>query len=511
MADNAPKERLSLTEYKAHPTLARFHNSNAFVKGVRGPLGSGKSVACCAEIFRLMCNQAVDRYGKRKTRFIVVRNTGPQLETTTIKTWLDWFPEHAFGKMNRKAPISHNIKIPELGVESEVIFLALDNPADAAKLKSLEATAFWFNEAREMHFSLVTEATSRVGRYPKKNDMPDGHVGPWPTWHGVIMDTNPSDDAHWWFECAENDAWAVDKEGKRIAPEDVSPAYRWEFFSQPSGMSKKAENLEFLPKGYYQAMCGGKTKEWIDVYVHGRYGSDKTGMPVYGSAWNKELMLVEGLAARPDARLFCGVDCSGRHPAAVVVQRGPRGHIEVLNEIAVTEKKGMAAVNFAPMLKAWITRHYPDRYIEYWGDPNGAWGSQNTEHTYFEILRAHGMRVRAPVGMGDNRSQIANRVETVVSCLCAMIDGKPKLVVDERCKVLARGMEGAYRYKTPRYTADESPRLEPEKNRFSDVQDALQYVLIGMGEMAAMKGIERFQRGAYRAKTNFSVFAKGRR
>ena len=36
--------------YHAEPTLARFHASDAFFRGVRGPLGSGKSVGCCAEV-----------------------------------------------------------------------------------------------------------------------------------------------------------------------------------------------------------------------------------------------------------------------------------------------------------------------------------------------------------------------------------------------------------------------------------------------------------------------------
>ena len=33
-------------------TLARFLRSNAFVRGIRGPIGSGKSTACCIEILR---------------------------------------------------------------------------------------------------------------------------------------------------------------------------------------------------------------------------------------------------------------------------------------------------------------------------------------------------------------------------------------------------------------------------------------------------------------------------
>jgi pantothenate kinase-related protein Tda10 len=38
-------------EYTASPVCAKFHNSEAFVRGIKGPIGSGKSVACCIEFF----------------------------------------------------------------------------------------------------------------------------------------------------------------------------------------------------------------------------------------------------------------------------------------------------------------------------------------------------------------------------------------------------------------------------------------------------------------------------
>ena len=60
---------------------------NTFFRGIRGPVGSGKSVACSIEVFRRSLMQNKDQHGKRKTRWAVIRNTNPQLRTTTIKTW----------------------------------------------------------------------------------------------------------------------------------------------------------------------------------------------------------------------------------------------------------------------------------------------------------------------------------------------------------------------------------------------------------------------------------------
>ena len=73
--------------------LKEFLKDDTFFRGIRGPVGSGKSVACCIEIIKRAINQKPSDDGIRKTRWAVIRNTNPQLKTTTIKTWLDWFPE----------------------------------------------------------------------------------------------------------------------------------------------------------------------------------------------------------------------------------------------------------------------------------------------------------------------------------------------------------------------------------------------------------------------------------
>lgn len=158
-------------DYNASKIGKQFHASPAFVRGVMGPVGSGKSVMCCMEIFNKAITATPCKDGIRRSRWLVVRNTTPQLETTTIKTWLAWFPEHVFGKMNLKPPINHLIKFND--VELEVIFLALDRPEDVKKLLSLECTGIWFNEAREILKEIIDAGTMRVGRYPSKKDKPD--------------------------------------------------------------------------------------------------------------------------------------------------------------------------------------------------------------------------------------------------------------------------------------------------------------------------------------------------
>lgn len=482
-----------LINYKASPTAQEFHKSKAFVRGIMGPFGSGKSVAMCWEIFMKAKEQAPGPDGIRRTRWIVARNTQPQLETTTIKTWLDWFPEEVFGKMSRKPPFTHNLKLGD--IEMEVIFLALDKPEDVKKLLSFEVTGVFFNEAREMDYEVIAGATGRVGRYPSSKD------GVGCTWSGIIMDTNPPTDDHWWYKMAEEQAWAVDKFGNPVDVEDIPVEDRWEFWKQPSGLAADGENLENLmqPRNwekmslakrrqhgrkYYERQLGGKTEEWINVYVHGNYGFIKSGLPVYKNSWNSDIHTSKDMITHPaGGTIYVGVDASGRHPAAIFLYRTLSGQLQVLHELCVQSDEGMGAVSFARLLKQEMSVNFPTHDFQIWGDPAGAWASQNDERTYFDILRAEGIFIKPSPGL-----RIPERIETVISVLERNVQGSPALIVNKGCKVLLRGMNGGYRYRKLNTSGGGRYDEKPEKNRYSDIQDALQYVLCGMGEMNKMYG-----------------------
>jgi hypothetical protein len=180
------------------PQAAAFHQDDSFVRGLMGPVGSGKSSACCIEILYRALKQEPGPDGVRRSRWAAVRNTYGELKTTTIKTWADWFD--GMQSMKWDTPIVSTIKLPNLGdgtsMELEVLFMALDRPEDADKLRSLELTGAWMNEASELEKRVLDILTQRCGRYPSKK------VGG-PTWTGVIMDTNPPDDDSWYYKLAE--------------------------------------------------------------------------------------------------------------------------------------------------------------------------------------------------------------------------------------------------------------------------------------------------------------------
>lgn len=472
-------------EYTATPTLARFHNSAAFVRIVRGPIGSGKSVgAGCFELFRLACGQRPNKRGIRQTRMVIVRNTLPELRTTTMKTWKSWFPPGdpkknpgTFGPFSGQPPYTHMISydLPDgTKAEMEAIFLALDVPEDVKKLLSLECTAIWFNEAREIHKDHVDAGTGRAGRFPS---VKDGGC----TRKAIIMDTNPPNEEHW------------------LAEFEPEPPEGWEFFVQPGGLEPDAENLENLNqpdnweeltleqrrehgRRYYLDMIPGKDPEWVNVYIHNQFGTIVRGVPVYQANWNRKIHLAaEPIPIRAKVPVTIGIDCSGRHPAVVYLQPVGRGRWQPVRELCIMDQKGMGAENFTRYFVDDLKKHFPDSPIdEIWGDPAGNAPAQNDENTYFDILnrelRKYGLRAKASPGL-----RFPDRFEAVVWMLSTLVDGEPMLEISPECKVLAQGFHGKYMFKEIN-TAGGGTRVDdrPVKNLWSNPHDALQYAACGI-------------------------------
>ena len=242
--------------FDAPPVVSRFLDSDAFVRVIHGPVGSGKSSGCVVEILRRALEQEPDSKGVRDTRWAVVRNTYRELEDTTRKTFEQWlgglgsWVEKDFAFQVDK-PLADGTRL-----KAEVLFRALDRPQDVKKVLSLELTGAYVNELREVPKVILDGLSMRVGRFPKKSD---GGA----TWSGVWADTNP------WPESSEY------AELFASAPEGFA------LFRQPSGLAPNAENRENLPDGYYERMSAGKDAEWIAEYVEGRNPKSDKGS-VYG-------------------------------------------------------------------------------------------------------------------------------------------------------------------------------------------------------------------------------------
>ncbi len=481
-------------------TLKKFMKSDDFFRGLRGPVGSGKSVACCIEIFRRSLLQQKNAEGKRKSRWAVIRNTNPQLRTTTIKTWLDWFPEDTWGNFAWSVPYTHRILVGELDVE--VIFLALDRPEDVKKLLSLELTGVWVNEAREIPKSIIDACTMRVGRFPS---MREGGA----SWYGVIADTNAPEEDHWWpimaGEVPIPDHISSEESRMLVKPDN------WKFYTQPSAMIEEkneeglvqkynpnplAENKKNMMQSYYPNLIQGKTKSWIDVYVMNRLGHIQDGKPVYNMFRTDVHVAKEEIPVADGSPLFIGLDF-GLTPAAVFGQK-VRGRWLILQEIVAFD---MGIVRFAELLRSEIALRYANCEVNIFGDPAGDFRAQTDESTPFQILRGAGLKAR-PTHSND----VALRLESVSGPLQRMVDGQSGVLIDFRCKELIKGFEGGYHYRRMQVSG-ERYEDKPAKDRFSHIHDALQYLMLGSGEgrqvMGQFKTIQ-----AFNARRDFDVFTR---
>jgi hypothetical protein len=112
------------------------------------------------------------------------------------------------------------------------------------------------------------------------------------------------------------------------------------------------------------------------------------------------------------------------------------------------------------------------------GDPSGEQGSSiDSERTVFTILLANGINAQPALTNDPVMRREAGR-----GPLMRMIDGEPGLLVHPRCLKLRNALGGKFQYRrlqvagTARYTD------KVDKNEFSHVGEAYEYMMMGGGE-----------------------------
>lgn len=445
----------------AGQTIEKFHADNSFVRVVLGPVGSSKSSACCLEVFTRACEQKAYQ-GVRKSRWAGIRNTYPELKSTTIKTWMDWFP---MAEMRWDAPITSWLRLPlpdGTRMELEVMFFPLDRPEEVGKLRSLELTGAWINEASEVAKAVFDMCTQRVGRYPRV-----AHGGA--SWSGVILDSNFPDDDSWLYRIAEKEkpkGWEVFKQPGGLLFKGGDPGSRENYEPNPA-----AENIPNLPQGheYYFRQLPGKSRDWIKVFVLAQYGSVSDGKPIYPE-WNDDVhcRVISPYEGRP---LLLGLD-HGLTPACVIAQVSPRGQLLVLDELFA---KDMGPKQFArDIIKPFLSINYHGYSFQAAGDPSGMSGSKTEMNTVFMDLAEEGF---ACVPTITNLFQ--PRREAVAKYLTRLIDGQPALLVHPNCDMIRRGFNGRYQFRRLQVVGQEFKYKDvPDKNDYSHLHDALQYAAL---------------------------------
>ena len=456
-------------------TLEEYMLARDRVTCIMGPVGSGKTYGSCMRVFNQICEQRPNKQGVRKSRWIAVRNTYSDLESTTMKDWKDLYHNEDMPQLGRfvhDSPPTHYLDFDledGTSVRAEVVFLALDRPEHVKKLRGLQCTGFWLNEMKELPKAIIDMCDLRHGRYPS---AADGGA----SWHGMIGDTNAPDDDHWYYKLAE----------------ETKPK-GWKFLRQPGGVIRQksedgksfkwvinpnAENIANLPGGtaYYENGMQGKSDDWIRVNLANEYGSVVTGKPIYEGSWDEVKHTSKfNLAPIPKIKkLLMGFDF-GRTPACIIGQLMPNGKLRVLEELIAA---GMGIRRFMdelviPTLEEKYSDYSLDQF-EAFCDPAGLAMSDNDDNSPIGILNFEYNITAWPTSTNSP----ARRWEAVNYFLNSKTDYGPAFELSPICKVLRKGFNGGYSLRRLN-TSGEKYATTADKNAYSHPHDALQYLCLG--------------------------------
>lgn len=508
-------------DFRSAPTLQRFLQRSERIRTVIGPLGSGKSTACCAAVMAKAFEQKPDpRTNYRQSRIAIVRNTAPDLKSTTIKTWQECFPEEAVGPIRWSSPITHRITVKpkggEPGLDAEFVFVPLDKPADVRKLRGMDLTAAWVSEASEVPKGIIQMLRGRVGRYP-----PAGRceaVNP-----AIFLESNAPDEDNWLaqyclYELPEG--WAferqppavlelafADGEWKCVEPEPHLNGLTFNKAQVIPGAGRHwavnpdTENAPFLRTGYYADQISGAGLDWIRAYLQGRFVYVQDGKPVIPE-YTDNFYSTDDVPILTETPLSLGLDIGGGtlNPAAVIGQRHPRGNWLIHDEVAASDT---GIENFVVMLKERITRLAPGKAVEVaWSDP-----AMTGRDELYEVAIADHLQAKGIPAFPAPSNDPSLRIEAIKGACQRYLEGWPGLLIHTRCKQLRKALNGAWMFRRVQVTGEERYQDKPAKTHpYSDLGDALGYLVLGGGGHSDLTGRNARNRQAGQAVVEFDVF-----
>jgi hypothetical protein len=434
--------------YCPPPTVERFMLDDSLVRCVVGPIGSGKSMGSIMELLRRARQQAPDSSGARNTRFVCVRNTMQQLRATVLPDVQQYLKD-----MIRYFVTDATIQIrAELDDGTRVVsdwnLVPLDTKEDQRRLLSMQLTGAWINEVREVPIEIVQALMGRLGRFPSK-------VNGGPSWHGLIMDSNP-----WDVDSPYHDRFVL------------NPVPNWKLFHQPSGVGPHAENRDNLPDGYYENLASDRDEGWTEVHIYSEWGSSNAGQAVFRRSFDPKTHVVDmHEVINPFRPIAIGMDF-GRTPAALIGQVDSMGRLLVFKEVTA-EGVGLLAFLEEYLRPVLSVEPYAGKRVFVVADPAGREKSQLSEESLFDALRSLGF-----LAYPASTNEIETRLRSVERALRTTISGEPGLQISRTgCPMLVKALGSSYRYRRKRDGALEDV---PEKNHpWSDVADALQYFCMG--------------------------------
>lgn len=481
--------------YQPSPTGLALHNSSKYLKMLCGPYGSGKSCACAMDVFMTAAAQTPAQDNVRYCRVGVVRSSYPELQSATRKSLLEVLPPECGTIVSTGSPMRGFYRIPLPDgtlLQLELELWALLSEDDGEKIKSANWSFAWMNEATGCAPAIYTAITSRIGRFPPQ-DLGGA------TWAGVIMDFNQPVPGTWLDDFIKN------------------PQPNWEVFLQPPAAFKKedeqgniiyeinpaAENLRNLgafeegdPPNFTAEQKGMRYyRNQIEALVRtGRHDIILNqycllpvpiidGKPVYPDFDRSRHVAKYEIVPVPFQPIVLGMDQSGIHPAAVILQE-QCGRWCVIDELYISGDGLEVFINsgLIPLLRS----KYSSNPVYCVIDPSNQKDSWQGI-TPKERLAEYGLYAVTEISNSPKA-----RIQCVEHMLNLYFGG---LLISPDCEMLIRGFISEYRYRKVRAvgTVGALYTTQPDKNEYSHLQDALGYAALFI-----QKGLSHSHNDAYK-------------
>lgn len=439
-------------KYNCGPVAKKFHEDRkSRVKLLIGPFGTGKTSSAGFDLIEVASKMVVPILGVRRSRFAVIRNTYPELRDTTIKTYFEWFPPEIFGVNGLQSynQTDKTYKIKYDGREIEIIFKALDSPKDVRDLLSLELTGAHVDEAREIHADVVKGLLGRVGRYPSMKATQG--VNPFVTPPQVVLTTNYPSTQHWMYRDFVS-----------------NPVEGYTIYEQTQD-----ENKHNLRPGYYEDLAKdyADRPDLLKTLVQGTWGVTVAGKLVYPEFKRSLHVSKEPLLPKDPTHIIRGWDNTGLNPAIILSYVTPTGQWRVFKEFT-WENAGIDDATEEMIVWCNMNLHKKCTFRDI-ADPAGQSGRDSIKMTPAHYIRLKAKDYGITINLEKGIQTFKVRRECVADRLSKLINGEPALLIDRSCTMVIDGFDGGYAF--PEIGNSGVYKIEPAKNEYSHIHDALQY------------------------------------
>lgn len=443
-----------------------------------GPFGSGKTTTSFMK--GLLLSTMVPpspQDGVRYAKGVVVRDTYPNLDKTTISSFKINFPTDGDtfkGGGGGPAVSTLDFAMPDgTTLHQEIIFAAIGDANVKAFCDGFEATWAFINGLDTMPADIISYLFGRLGRWPPPMHRRPGWENDKKLCCKMSADMNMPDLDNWTYGDAKNQIPGF--------VENVPDG--WKLFVQPGGMDEGAENLEGVGgRSYYENLVrlNHTKKWWVRRFVHNKWGFSQDGEAVYPNFDDERHVAKEPIKFNPRRKLLLGLDAGGT-PAAVAAQRGENGALNILSEY-IPGKCG--AKKFSKGLSLWLAENFPGAEVQAWADPASMDPTQDADEDSCWLTTVAEF---AEIDIAPAPSNLwTPRFSAVDDLLTQFVEGKPQFLLSPECPVLRRGFNSGYKFAKVRVHGDAVLTGEPVKNEYSHPQDAVQYVALGSGDYSGL-------------------------